>query len=41
MPAEWHNDPLGYADLVLNGDVKKYLATVRQFRITVAQPTGH
>ena len=23
-------DPLGYADLVLNGDVKKYLDTVRQ-----------
>jgi len=31
---EWdyliYNDPLGYADLVLNGDVKKYLYTVRQ-----------
>ena len=25
-----YNDPLGYADLVLNGDVKKYLDTVRQ-----------
>ena len=25
-----YNDPLGYADLVLNGDVKKYLETVRQ-----------
>ena len=25
-----YNDPLGYADLVLNGDVKKYLYTVRQ-----------
>ena len=24
------NDPLGYADLVLNGDVKKYLDTMRQ-----------
>lgn len=24
-----YNDPLGYADLVLNGDVKKYLDTVR------------
>ena len=24
------NDPLGYADLVLNGDVKKYLDAVRQ-----------
>ena len=31
---EWdyliYNDPLGYADLVLNGDVKKYLYTLRQ-----------
>ncbi len=25
-----YNDPLGYADLVLNGDVKNYLDTVRQ-----------
>ena len=25
-----YNDPLGYSDLVLNGDVKKYLDTVRQ-----------
>ena len=25
-----YNDPLAYADLVLNGDVKKYLDTVRQ-----------
>ncbi len=25
-----YNDPLGYADLVLNGDVKQYLDTVRQ-----------
>lgn len=25
-----YNDPLGYADLVLNGDVRKYLDTVRQ-----------
>ena len=25
-----YNDPLGYADLVPNGDVKKYLDTVRQ-----------
>lgn len=25
-----YSDPLGYADLVLNGDVKKYLDTVRQ-----------
>ncbi len=25
-----YNDTLGYADLVLNGDVKKYLDTVRQ-----------
>ena len=25
-----YNDPLGYADLVLNGDVKKYLDIVRQ-----------
>ena len=25
-----YNDPLAYADLVLNGDVKKYLETVRQ-----------
>lgn len=25
-----YNDPLGYADLVLNGDVKKYLDTVRR-----------
>ena len=25
-----YNDPLGYADLVLNGDVKKYLDTARQ-----------
>ena len=25
-----YNDPLGYADLVLNGAVKKYLDTVRQ-----------
>ena len=24
-----YNDPLGYADLVLNGDVKAYLDTVR------------
>lgn len=28
-----YNDPLGYADLVLNGDVKKYLDTVRQGQI--------
>ena len=25
-----YNDPVGYADLVLNGDVKKYLDTVRR-----------
>ena len=25
-----YNDPLGYADLVLNGDVKKYLDTVQR-----------
>ena len=25
-----YSDPLGYADLVLNGNVKKYLDTVRQ-----------
>ena len=25
-----YNNPLGYAELVLNGDVKKYLDTVRQ-----------
>ena len=25
-----YNDPLGYADLVLNGDVKQYLDMVRQ-----------
>ncbi|HCU32825.1 MAG TPA: hypothetical protein DF364_03130 [Ruminococcaceae bacterium] len=25
-----YNDPVGYADLILNGDVKKYLDTVRQ-----------
>lgn len=25
-----YNDPLGYADLILNGDVKQYLDTVRQ-----------
>ena len=25
-----YNDPLGYADLVLNGDVKKYLDMMRQ-----------
>ena len=25
-----YNDPLGYADLMLNGDVKKYLDTVSQ-----------
>lgn len=24
-----YNDPLGYADLILNGDVKQYLDTVR------------
>ncbi len=23
-----YNDPLGYADLILNGDPKKYLKTV-------------
>ncbi len=25
-----YNDPLGYSELVLNGDVKAYLDTVRQ-----------
>ena len=25
-----YNDPLGYSDLVLNGNVKKYLDAVRQ-----------
>ena len=25
-----YNDPVGYADLILNGDVKQYLDTVRQ-----------
>ncbi len=30
-----YNDPLGYADLVLNGDVKKYLDTVRQGQTNV------
>ena len=30
MPAERHDDPPGYVDLVLNGDVKKVLDTVRQ-----------
>ena len=25
-----YNDPVGYADLILNGDVKEYLDTVRQ-----------
>lgn len=25
-----YNDPFGYAELVLNGDVKAYLDTVRQ-----------
>lgn len=25
-----YNDPVGYADLVLNGDVKEYLDMVRQ-----------
>ena len=25
-----YNDPIGYADLILNGDVKQYLDTVRQ-----------
>ena len=25
-----YNDPMGYADLVLNGDLKKHLDTVRQ-----------
>ena len=25
-----YNDPVGYADLVLNGDVKAYLNTVRR-----------
>jgi hypothetical protein len=28
-----YNDPLGYADLVLNGEVKKYLDMVRQGQI--------
>jgi hypothetical protein len=30
VSAEQQNDPLGYADLVLILDVKKYLDTVRQ-----------
>ena len=25
-----YNDPVGYADLILNGDVKQYLDTVRR-----------
>ena len=25
-----YNDPWGYADLIMNGDVKQYLDTVRQ-----------
>ena len=25
-----YNDPVGYADLILNGDVKNYLDTVQQ-----------
>ena len=31
---EWliYNDPLAYADLVLNGDVKGYLKRVTQYR---------
>lgn len=28
-----YNDPVGYVDLVLNGDMKKYLDTVRQGQI--------
>lgn len=28
-----YNDPDGYVDLVLNGDMKKYLDTVRQGQI--------
>ena len=33
-----YNDPLGYADLVLNGDMKKYLDTVRQGKTSNSLP---
>ena len=34
-----YNDPIGYADLILNGDPETYLKTVTEYKPLDSQPT--
>ncbi|MBO5273336.1 MAG: hypothetical protein J6I45_01850 [Clostridia bacterium] len=34
-----YNDPIGYADLILNGDPEKYLKAVTQYKPIDMKPT--